>query len=41
MPGMALLQHVLASGDYQKQQHVVYLANDILFKALAQVRSAR
>ncbi|GAB4816637.1 hypothetical protein N2152v2_003683 [Parachlorella kessleri] len=36
--GMAemMLQHVLGSSDYQKQQHVIYLANDVLFKALAQ-----
>lgn len=35
-PPPPLSQHVLASTDYAKQQHVVYLANDVLFKALAQ-----
>ncbi|KAI3439009.1 hypothetical protein D9Q98_001421 [Chlorella vulgaris] len=36
--GMAelMLQHVLSHGDYQRQLHVIYLANDILFKALSQ-----
>ncbi|KAL4434358.1 hypothetical protein ABPG75_000799 [Micractinium tetrahymenae] len=35
--GMAamMLQHVLHLADYQKQLHVVYLANDILFKGLS------
>lgn len=35
-PCPALLQHVLSHGDYQRQLHVIYLANDILFKALSQ-----
>ena len=29
------LQQVLALADYQRQLHVVYLANDVLFKGLA------
>jgi hypothetical protein len=35
--GMAemMLQHQLLLADYQRQLHVVYLANDILFKALS------
>ena len=35
--GAACTQYVVGCSDYQKQQLVIYLANDILFKALAQV----
>lgn len=34
-PSMFALQQVLHLTDYQKQLHVIYLANDILFKGLS------